>query len=430
MIIDRTIPPEVRALDRIDILRPVNHILPNGTPLNVISAGDQEVTRMDILFKAGAWQQSKKLQALFTHRMLREGSRRFSSSDIAEKLDYYGAWLELSNSMEYAYLTLYSLNKYFAETLAIIESIVKEPVFPEKELETVIEANVQQFLVNRTKVDYIAHRSLMDALFGPQNPCGGFAVEEDYHNVTPELLNEFYQQSYHTGNYSIYLSGKVTDDIIQRVEQTFGTGTFGEVRSTVPERKYPIITAPEKRIFVEREDALQSSIKLAGFSVKRSDPDYLKLRVLITLFGGYFGSRLMSNIREDKGYTYGISAGIVQYPQTGVLVVSTEAANEYVEPLIEEVYSEIDRLHDELVGEEELHVVKNYMLGEMCRSYESPFSLSDAWMFIQTAGLSEDYYERSLAAVNSVTSEELRNLARRYICKESLKEVVAGKKMS
>ncbi|NDV81370.1 pitrilysin family protein [Bacteroides sp. 51] len=429
-MLDRTIQPKIRQLDKIDIPRPLHQILPNGTPLNVINAGEQDVVRMDILFKAGSWRQSQKLQALFTHRMLREGSRKYSSSDIAEKLDYYGAWLELSNSLEYAYLTLYSLNKYFAETLEIIESIVKDPVFPEKELDTVIESNVQQYLVNRSKVDFIAHRAIISGLFGEQNPCGQFAVEEDYRKITPEVLRSFYKEYYHTGNYSIYLSGKVTDDIIHRVELVFGKDTFGEKLPMVPERVFPISVIPEKRIFVERDDALQSAVKLGGFTILRSHPDYLKLRVLITLLGGYFGSRLMSNIREDKGYTYGISMNTIQYPETGIIMVTTETANENVEPLIREVYKEIDKLHSDLVGQDELTTVKNYMIGEMSRAYESAFSLSDAWMFIQTAGLDDNYYERSLDAVKTVTVEELRELAQRYICKESLKEVIAGKKMS
>lgn len=430
MNLNRTHQPEIRQLDSIDILRPERRVLPNGTPLSIIRAGEQDVIRMDILFKAGAYREAQKLQALFTHRILREGSRKYTSSDIAEKLDYYGAWLELSNSLEYAYLTLYSLSKYFAETLEIIESIVKEPVFPQHELDTIIESNVQQHLVNRTKVDFIAHRALLTGLFGTQNPCGRFATEEDYRRITPDVLESFYKQYYHTGNCAIYLSGKVTEDIIYRVEQAFGIHAFGMPATPKAEKGYPVIPTPDKRIFIEREESMQSSVKLGGFGIGRSHPDYLKFRVLITLLGGYFGSRLMSNIREEKGYTYGISMGTLPYPDAALMVISTETDNQYVEPLIGEVYKEIDKLQQEVVSEEELRIVKNYMVGEMSRSYESPFSLSDAWMFIYTSQLDDDYYERSLEAIKTVTANELLDLARLYICKESLKEVIAGKKMS
>lgn len=426
---NRTIQPEIQTLKNFSILLPVRTTLPNGIPLTIINAGEQDVVRMDILFAGGRWRQSQKLQALFTNRMLREGTTKYTAAVIAEKLDYYGSWLELSTSSDYAYITVYSLNKYLAKTLEVVESMIKEPLFPEKELNTILDTNIQQYLVNTSKVDFLAHRSLLKSLYGEQHPCGKIVVEKDFHAITPEVLREFYKQYYHSGSCSIFLSGKVTDDIIHRVTDAFGT-PFGEHQLKLSDLSFPFAAVPEKRIFTEREDAMQSAVKMGCTTITREHPDYLKLRVLMTVFGGYFGSRLMSNIREEKGYTYGISAGIMFYPDSGLLIVSTETDNEYVEPLIKEVYHEIDRLHQEPVSIEELTMVRNYMLGEMCRSYESPFSLSDAWIFIATSGLGDDYFSRSLQAVNEVTPAEIQDLAQRYLCKETLKEVIAGKKLS
>ena len=426
---DRTIQPEIQPLKNFHIQTPVRTTLPNGIPLTVINAGEQEVVRMDVLFSGGRWQQSQKLQALFTNRMLREGTTKYTAATIAEKLDYYGSWLELSSSSEYAYITVYSLNKYLAKTLEVVESMIKEPLFPQKELQTILDTNIQQYLVNTSKVDFLAHRSLLKSLYGEQHPCGKIVMEEDYHTITPEVLREFYERYYHSGNCSIFLSGKVTDDIISRVTDIFGI-PFGQYQLQMPKSSFPFAAIPEKRIFTEREDAMQSAVKMGCTTITREHPDYPKLRVLMTLFGGYFGSRLMSNIREDKGYTYGISAGVVFYPDSGLLIVSTETDNEYVELLIQEVYHEIDRLHLDPVSAEELRIVRNYMLGEMCRSYESPFSLSDAWIFIATSGLKDDYFARSLQAVNEITPAEIQDLAQRYLCKETLKEVIAGKKLT
>ena len=426
---DRTIQPEIQPLKNFHIQTPVRTTLPNGIPLTVINAGEQEVVRMDVLFSGGRWQQSQKLQALFTNRMLREGTTKYTAATNAEKLDYYGSWLELSSSSEYAYITVYSLNKYLAKTLEVVESMIKEPLFPQKELQTILDTNIQQYLVNTSKVDFLAHRSLLKSLYGEQHPCGKIVMEEDYHTITPEVLREFYERYYHSGNCSIFLSGKVTDDIISRVTDIFGI-PFGQYQLQMPKSSFPFAAIPEKRIFTEREDAMQSAVKMGCTTITREHPDYPKLRVLMTLFGGYFGSRLMSNIREDKGYTYGISAGVVFYPDSGLLIVSTETDNEYVELLIQEVYHEIDRLHLDPVSAEELRIVRNYMLGEMCRSYESPFSLSDAWIFIATSGLKDDYFARSLQAVNEITPAEIQDLAQRYLCKETLKEVIAGKKLS
>ena len=397
-MLDRTTPPPIRQLSEFSITRPDRRTMKNGMPLNIIHAGTEDVVRFDLLIGGGQWNQEQPLQAMFANRMLREGAGNLTSSQIAERLDYYGAWLELSSSVNYGFITLYSLNKYFARTLAVISEMIKAPTFPAKELSVVADTNKQQFLVNSTR-------------------------------ITPEVLRSFYRKYYHSGNCSVYISGKVTSEIIRCIEDNLGSGQWGEVTEKAKTMLVPLVTTKEKRIFIEREDALQSSLKMGCFVMDRHHPDFLKARVMVTLFGGYFGSRLMSNIREDKGYTYGIGAGIVSYPETGILTVSTEAANEYVDSIITEVYREMDKLCNDLVPQEELEMVKNYMLGDLCRSYEGPFSLSDAWIYIETAGLDERFFIRSLDAIRGITREEIRILAQKYFCKENLIEVIAGKKV-
>ncbi|WP_288324809.1 pitrilysin family protein [uncultured Phocaeicola sp.] len=428
-MLDRTTPPPIRQLSEFSIALPERRVMKNGMPLNIINAGTEDVVRFDLLIGGGQWHQEQPLQAMFTNRMLREGTRRMTSAQIAEKLDYYGAWLELSSSVNYGFITLYSLNKYFSRTLSVIAEMVKAPLFPAKELSVVADTNKQQFLVNSTRVEMIARKQLNRALFGAEHPFGRYAVAEDYDRITPEVLRDFYQKYYHSGNCSVYISGKVTPDIIRSIEENLGDDAWGEVKDKPVMQAVAPRTTSEKHLFVEREDALQSSLKMGSFVMDRQHPDFLKARVMVTLFGGYFGSRLMSNIREDKGYTYGIGAGIVSYPDTGILIISTEAANEYINSIIAEVYREMDKLCNELVPQGELEMVKNYMLGDLCRSYEGPFSLSDAWIYIETAGLDDKFFIRSLDAIRGITREEIQRLAQAYFCKENLIEVVAGKKV-
>jgi predicted Zn-dependent peptidase len=366
---------------------------------------------------------------MLTNRMLREGTERYSAAAIAERFDYYGSWVELSTSMRHAFITVYSLNKYLAPTLDIVASMVREPIFSPKELQTVVDVNMQQYKISLSKVGFLSQRDLMRTLYGKQHPCGRMAVEEDYLAATPDMLRHFHLRHYHSEGCSIFLSGQVTEEVTRQVADRFGE-PFGANVPPEAEKRFTIATAPGKRVFTERADALQSAVKMGTITIGNSHPDYLKLKVVMTLLGGYFGSRLMSNIREEKGYTYGISAGIATYPDSGIMIIGTETANEYVEPLIGEVYREIDRLHDEQVGEEELTLVRNYMMGEMCRGYESPFSLADAWISVDTMGLPADYFDRSVEAVKSITPTEIQDLARRYLRKETLKEVIAGKKMS
>lgn len=429
MSLDRTTPPVIRPLGDFEIAHPERTKMKNGMPLHVIRAGSQDVVRLDILVWGGQCQQGQPLQAMFTNRMLREGTSSYTSQQIAEKLDYYGAWLELSSSLNCGFITLYSLNKYFPKVFEIVSDMLMHPLFPEKELDIVREVNKQQFLVNSSRVEVISRKLFNRSLFGERHPLGRYAEEEDYARITTDVLKNFYRDYYHSSNCSVYVSGKVTPEIIRCIEEHIGNDVWGNTRKmSLLELPEPCRTM-EKRLFAERDDALQSSLKIGDFVMDRLHPDFLKCRVMTTLFGGYFGSRLMSNIREEKGYTYGIGAGIINYPGRSILAISTEADNQYVDAIVREVYNEMDRLCNELPEQEELDMVKSYMLGDLSRSYEGPFSLSDAWIFVETAGVDYDFFARSINTIREITAEEVQTMAQKYLRKESLIEVVAGKKM-
>ena len=423
---DRSIQPITKNIQDFEIALPQRLTLSNGIPLTIINAGEQDVVRLDILFSGGRWRQSHKLQSVFTNRMLKEGTKKYVSSEIAEKLDYYGSWLELSCSASYEFITLYSLNKHFESTLSLLESIIKEPVFPQNELDIVVNANVQQYLVNSAKVDFQCHRKLLNVLYGEQHPCGSAVTEIDYRNLTRKQLESFYNEFYNSNNCSIFISGKVTDDILKCIENHFGNTTFGILQQACPLKEFPIKISSEKRFLIAQEEALQCSVKLGCHTITRNHSDYLKYRVMVKLFGGYFGSRLMTNIREDKGYTYGISASTLLYPHDGSLVINADTDSIYVNQLIDEVYNEIDKLHKTLVTDEELLKVKNYLIGDMCRGYESPFSLSDAWIFIYTSDLDDNYFSKAMHTIQNINSLEIQEMALKYLCQNKLKEVIVG----
>ncbi len=428
-MLDRTKAPEIRQIENLSIYAPERLIMPNGLPLSVIKGGNEDVIRFDILIKGGQWNQNQPLQATFTNRMLREGTTKYTSAQIAEKLDFYGAWLDMSSSFNCEYITLYTLGKYFPQTIEVLESIIKEPTFPEKELSVLLDSNRQQFLVNAERVEVMARKRLNKALFGMTHPLGMYAELEDYNRLAPDVLKAFYDRLYRSDNCSMYISGKVTLEVLHLIEEHFGNHSWGKVGQVEPVLSFKPTTENDKYIFLEKKDAMQSSLKMGALSMNRNHPDYLKTRVLVTLFGGYFGSRLMSNIREDKGYTYGISAALFCYPDVGVFMIGTEAGNEFIDPVIKEVYKEMDILRNEKVSEEELGMVKNYMLGEFCRAYESTLSLVDSWIFIENSGLDDGFFEHSLDAIREVTSDEILSLAQKHFCKENLIAVVAGKKV-
>ena len=427
--LDRYTQPAIRSISDFVIPTPEVRKLRNGIPLHIIEAGSEDVVRLDFLFEGGRMSQSIPFLSLITNRLLREGSEHYTASEIAEKLDYYGASLELASSTYTEYVTLYSLNKYFTQTVEVVADLLKFPTFPEKELSMVVEANKQQFQVFSQKVEVVTRRYMNQALFGKNHPLGWFQRYEDFDRLNQDLIKKHYRNHYHSGNCSIYISGKVTEDIVHDIETFFGNESWGNVQTEKSDVNYTIETTTERHLFIEQPNAIQSALKIGNLSISRFHPDYQRLRVLVVLLGGYFGSRLMKNIREDKGYTYGIDAGLIPNRENSVFIITTEADNQYIPSVIDETYKEIDRLQQEKVSEKELDMVKNYMLGDFCRSYEGPFSLADAWIYIETGHLSPDFYGKALETIRTVTRDDIICLAQRYLCKENLIEVVAGEKV-
>lgn len=428
-LLDRYTQPAIRPITDFAISTPEVKKMQNGIPLHIIQAGSEDVVRLDFIFEGGRMSQSIPFLSLITNRLLREGSEHFSASEIAEKLDYYGASLELASSMYTEYVTLYSLNKYFPQIIEVVADLLKFPTFPEKELSMVLEANKQQFQLFSQKVEVIARRYMNQALFGKNHPLGWDQKTEDFDRLNQDLIRDYYRSHYHSGNCSMYISGKVSDEVLLCIEKNFGDEVWGALQTVKATSNYPIETTDERHIFIEQPNAVQSALKMGNLSINRFHPDYLNLRVLVVLLGGYFGSRLMKNIREDKGYTYGIDAGLIPNRDNSVFVIATEADNQYIPSVIKETYKEIDRLQQEKVPQKELDMVKNYMLGDFCRSYEGPFSLADAWIYIETGRLNPDFYWKNLESIRNITRDDIICLAQRYLCKENLIEVVAGEKV-
>ncbi len=418
--------PAIEHIAEIKINRPIRKILPNGIVLNILDLGKEDVVRMDIVTGSGQLDQKYPLQAMMTNRMLREGTRNMTSAVIAEKLDFYGAWLDLSSSVKNGFITLYSLNKFFGQTIEVLEDMVKNPVFPERELKIVTESNKQVYMVNRQRVEVMARKRLNKELFGENHPLGRFAEAQDYDNMNREMLESFYQENYYAENCTIFVAGKVTEEVLKKIEECFGKEKWGRNRSK------GIICMPEpekgnrKRVTVEKKDALQSSVKIGCFMPDCLHDDFMDSKVMNTILGGYFGSRLMKNIREDKGYTYGIGSGIVTYPGKSIMIISTETANEYVENVVKEVKYEIDRLKNVEPQEEEMVMVRNYMMGDICRAYENSLSISEAWIYVLTAGVDDDFFDRSVDSIRNISGKRIMELANKYLNWDDMVEVVAG----
>ena len=426
-MIDRSIQPEIKSIEEFVIPKPQITVLPNGVELYTINMGEQDVVRIDIMFSSGKWDQTKNLEAVITNLMLKEGAGDLASSKIAELLDFYGSWMQNSVTQHNSYLTLYALNKHFASLLPILEIMIKEPTFPEEEFKTIMERQKRQYLVESQKVDNLATYSAIEQLFGINHPYGKHAVAEDFDSLNVDDLKDYHQRHYHSQNCRIFLTGKISEEHVKIVEESFGLSEWGAGKDKSEAKNFPVVSSDLFYHKTEKADAVQSAIRISSLSIERNHPDFNGLRFLNTVLGGYFGSRLMASIREEKGYTYGIGSSIVTQQKAGYLTIATQTGFEYVDPLVEAVFEEMEMLKSEPISQDELDRVRNYLLGEFTRSFDGPFSIADAHISILANNLGVDYYENQLKTIQQIDSLELKRLALKYLNRDNFYISIAGR---
>lgn len=261
-------------------------------------------------------------------------------------------------------------------------------------------------------------------MFGDTHPYAINNKLEDFDLIKREDLMQFYRSFYHSGNCHIIAAGMIDDKVLELLDKYFGGNDWSQNQAAVTE--YRICTDPVKRHHVEKVGGIQSAIRVGKFWVPKTHPDYHALSILVTILGGYFGSRLMTNIREEKGYTYGIGSFVLTLKQASYLVISTEVGNEYVEPTLAEIAAEMRRLQTEPITENELETVKSYLLGEFLRDFDGPFALAGSFKAINDFDLDYTFYDDALKVLRNITSDELMVLAKQYLTPEDFYTVVAG----
>jgi zinc protease len=277
--------------------------------------------------------------------------------------------------------------------------------------------------VNLKKSDFVAGRLIDVSLFGAEHPYGRFSSPEAYAALTRDALLAFYERFYVRGRCRLFVAGRVPANLEALLEKNFGDLPLS--REPIPVPTFTILRAPERQARVVNDpDSVQGAIRIASPFPDKHHPDFPRVQVLNTVFGGHFGSRLMSNIREEKGYTYGIHSFLQAYPQAGVWMISTEAGRDVSEATVKEVYLEMERLRKEPVEEEELHLVRNYMIGTLLGDLDGPFHIIGRWKNLILHGLDESYFYHSVQLIKTIPAEELQELARTYLVPERFYELI------
>jgi predicted Zn-dependent peptidase len=421
--LDRKAPPRIKDAIEFDLhLKPYEKaVLDNGVEVYAINAGTEDVLQIEWVFYAGNSFEHKNLVAASTNFLLKNGTTQKNAFQINEHFEYYGAYMNRNCYNETATLSIHTLSKHLPHLLPVVKELVTDSVFPQEELETYRQNMKQRLRVNMKKSDFVAGRLIDTYLYGEEHPYGRYSRYEDFDALEQEELKKFFSEYYQQGRLVIFVAGKLPQNIFELLNQNFGDLKIKAV--DVPEPA--IIPATEKKYRVVNDpQGVQGAIRLASPFPNRHHPDFMKVQVLNNLFGGFFGSRLMSNIREDKGYTYGIYSYLQNHLQQSAWVISTEAGRDVSEATVTEVYKEMERLRNEPVDDEELLLVRNYMMGSILGDLDGPFHIINRWKNIILNGLTGQYFYDQINTIKSASAEELQELANKYLQPEQFYELV------
>ncbi len=417
--------PKFQKIEKIDVIKAKSSKLDNGIPIHFIDAGNEDVLKIDIIYDAGIWYQEQPLLASFTNNLLLGGTKKYSSAQLAENIDFYGADVNTEIGYNTGSLKIYTLGKYLEQIIEIVADITENSIFPESELKTSIENKKQDFIIDENIVEKIASRKFRESLFGKTHPYGSFANLSDFEKLSTTKIKHFYKKYYTADSCKIIVSGKIRPEYKQIINNYFGKRKFS-MDAKLETKEYKIIPQIEQKIYIDKKNAVQSAIRIGTKMINRKHADFIDMQIVNTIFGGYFGSRLMKNIREEKGYTYGINSGLVSMINSGYFIISTEAGKEVKDLVLKEIYYEIDKMKLEEVSFEELELVRNQMNGQMQRGLNGPFALSSAFRQLMLNGQDYDFYDKMLDRIKNITSKEILELSNKYFDTNNFHEIVVG----
>jgi predicted Zn-dependent peptidase len=423
---DRKTAPAAKPFRSIPLPAFQHYSLSNGMPVYLLPFGMVDVLEVSAVFRGGFAFGPKAGAAMFTANNLMEGTKTYDSLALAQRLDHFGSWIHTEVEQEFISVNLTTLTRHLHPVLPLLREVVLEPQFPEAEFLKMKQRNLEKVAVEEKKTAWMARRQFNHSLFGKQHPYGRHIGQEEIQEIEVPDLRSYHSRYFVPSNCSLFVAGSFSPEtVLALLEKEFGqvkrgphSGENSLADAVVPENR-----SGRKHIAME---GMQSTIRLGQLMFERAHPDYYKMQVVSTILGGYFGSRLMKNIREDKGYTYGIYSGIHAHRKGGYFFVQGDVGNEYVEPAIEETKKEMNLLIRKGVGEDEMDLVRNYMLGKSLSQRETAFQLAEAMRFSVMNGIPFSELDRKFEVIQEMKAAEVAPLAETYLQPDKMLEVVAG----
>jgi predicted Zn-dependent peptidase len=425
MNLNRKISPGFNTIEKLTFPQYDCLINSNNQKIYSLCAGIEPVVRIELVFDAGVMKQKVTGESSYTASMLSEGTKSKSALALADALDYYGSYFQVKSNAEDLIATLYCLEKHVDNCLGYFMEAIISSIFPEKELEIIKKNAVQKLLVSNKKNSYLCRKNFYRNVLGPNHPLSAFPSKEDIQNINKETLVSFYEKNIIGGFKYAIVSGNFSDNSLKSI--SLAIEKSGLHNSNIEQEKQQINSTIGQH-FITKNESVQSSIRIGNISISRESEDFRKLQFLNLIFGGYFGSRLMKNIREDKGLTYGIYSVLEPYKNFGIWYIDCELNYKNRERGINEIWIELNRIKNEEISNEEIQSAKNYYLGSFLKSLDGPFSLADRLKIMVDYQLPDSYYPEFVTILNNTTSKDLIEIANKYFTENNMVKIIVGKK--
>lgn len=411
--------PEIHPVEKLVYIKPTTLVGSSGK-LSYLIDREADIIKVEFVFNAGKIVQQATLQAVLTNALLISGTQKNTAEEIQEFFDARGAYVQNECNRDEAAMVIYCRSEYFDECVDFLLEIIAEVNFPQQEIDLKLRMWKEQFLQNKQNVGSVCRANFDKLVFGEKHPYCLYPEIEQYTDFDRNVLVKFHQEHYLNSKFDIYISGNCTVEQIENLASRLNAAVADQVNHFSSE------TDAKKFTFEAVENAVQSGVRIGGMAVQLSHSDYFPLRITLTLLGGYFGSRLMSNIREEKGYTYGIFASMSNNSVGDYYVIGTEVKGDVTTEAIQEILKEIVRLKTELVPKEELEVVKNYMSGQLLKAFDGSMQVVERQRELDLLGVGFEHYTDYLEAIKSITPQNIQEIAATYFNLDEMMVSIAG----
>lgn len=434
----KQLPSKVERLNRapvsnevlkVKLPRPAEISLPNGLTLLVLEQHRLPTILCSLWIKNGAISDPKEMPGLasFTADLLREGTGKRSSSQIAGELDEMGATFNADAAFGENVTTIQAsgLSQSADKLLDVMSDIVQNPGFPADELKKYVAREKASLIQLRSDPGFLARERFARAIYGDFPAAIQAPTVDSLTKTTAETLKAFHDKYYAPGNAILAIAGDVTQAQATELAKKY----FGQWKNhPVPATTAGEVPAPSKaKIYlVDRPDSVQANILAGGLSLRRADPDYIPLALVNRILGGGPAGRLFINLREEKGYTYGAYSRFTSHHFPGTFVASTEVRNAVTDGSLHELMYELKRLRDEKVPQGELDEAKRSIVASFALSLENPAGIVERWMTVKYYGLPADYWDKYPDQVAKLDADAVQRTAKKYIDFDHLQLVVVG----